>query len=312
VNGTLSGSNQYASCSVAAAASCTFNGQSVANGAFVTAYQSSSVAYGSQCLSEQRTCSNGSLSGSYANSSCSVGAAQSCTFNDQTISNGQSVTAYQASSVANGQTCTSQSRICSNGTLSGSYLNASCVIVPPPTPPLPTPSHTPLVGIYYFGIWSPAMYRDSTVPPNNEVPVGTIASPAWWAGVADFYQQTGAAYNIWKQRTPNLLDFSNLKPQIGYYDLSNVTAVEQHIDQAAAASIDFFNFYWYWNPHTHAEAYADGLKSFRVASNKSKMRFTVSIYTSTNPDVQIPTSDVPLAQLGRFACGFRILRFLSH
>jgi len=52
--------------------SCTFNGQSVANGQSVTAYQSSSVAYGSACASETRTCTKGTLSGSYQNTSCSV------------------------------------------------------------------------------------------------------------------------------------------------------------------------------------------------------------------------------------------------
>ena len=70
-NGTLSGDapNNKASCIPTAAQSCTFNGQTVANGASVTAYQSSS---GSQCVSEQRTCTNGALSGSYTNASCSV------------------------------------------------------------------------------------------------------------------------------------------------------------------------------------------------------------------------------------------------
>ena len=48
-NGTLSGTYQYNSCSVASAASCTFNGQTVQNGSSVTAYQASSVAYGSSC-----------------------------------------------------------------------------------------------------------------------------------------------------------------------------------------------------------------------------------------------------------------------
>ena len=55
-------------------ASCTFNGQTIASGASVTAYQSSSVSFGSQCMSEQRVCANGTLSGSYAYAQCATAA----------------------------------------------------------------------------------------------------------------------------------------------------------------------------------------------------------------------------------------------
>ena len=56
------------------AGSCTFNGQSVASGASVTAYQSASVSAGQTCSSQTRTCSNGTFSGSYQYASCSVAA----------------------------------------------------------------------------------------------------------------------------------------------------------------------------------------------------------------------------------------------
>jgi hypothetical protein len=112
------------------ASSCSFNGQTIASGSSLTAYQSSSVANGQQCVSQQRTCSYGTLSGSYQYASCSVGSAQSCTFNGQTVQDGQSLTAYQSSTVPYGQTCSSQTRICSNGTLNGSYAYSSCAVVP--------------------------------------------------------------------------------------------------------------------------------------------------------------------------------------
>ena len=101
-NGTLSGSYNNAACSVASAASCTFNGQTIAHGTSINAYESSSVAFGSSCKSQSRTCSNGTLSGSYNNSTCSVAGAQNCSFNGETVNDGQSVTAYQAASVADG------------------------------------------------------------------------------------------------------------------------------------------------------------------------------------------------------------------
>jgi len=127
-NGALAGSYAYASCAAGAVSTCSWNGQPVANGASVTAYQASSVAYGQQCVSEQRTCGNGILSGSYAYASCAVGQAASCSFNGQTATSGQSVTAYQSASVASGSTCVSQTRACNNGVLSGTYGYASCAV----------------------------------------------------------------------------------------------------------------------------------------------------------------------------------------
>jgi hypothetical protein len=117
INGTLSGTYTFASCTVGTASSCTFNGQAVANGAKVTAYQAVSVPFGGTCSSQQRTCSNGTLSGTYTFASCSVAAAAVCKFNGQDVANGASVTAYQTASVAFGGTCSSQERTCSNGTL---------------------------------------------------------------------------------------------------------------------------------------------------------------------------------------------------
>jgi hypothetical protein len=74
-NGVLSGTYQFASCSVAAAASCQFNGQAVASGQSVNAFQAASVPFATTCTSQARTCNNGTLSGSYTFASCSVAAA---------------------------------------------------------------------------------------------------------------------------------------------------------------------------------------------------------------------------------------------
>jgi hypothetical protein len=125
-NGVLSGSYNYAECSVGTAASCLFNGQTIAHGVSVVAYQSSTVAYGQSCASQTRTCTNGTLTGSYAFASCNAGAPGSCLFDGQSVAHGQTVTAYQSSTVGYGQSCISQSRVCTNGTLSGSYTYGSC------------------------------------------------------------------------------------------------------------------------------------------------------------------------------------------
>ena len=125
-NGTLSGTYTYGSCAPGAAASCLFNGQTIADGGSATAFFASSVPYGQSCSSQSRVCSNGVLSGSYTFASCTAGTAGACVFNGQTISHGQSVTAYASSSVGFGQSCSSQSRTCNNGVLSGSYPYPGC------------------------------------------------------------------------------------------------------------------------------------------------------------------------------------------
>lgn len=78
IKGVLTGSYMQRSCTVASAESpqsdtCSFNGQTVANGASIVAYQASSVPAGGSCKSETRTCFQGVLTGSYGNATCTVG-----------------------------------------------------------------------------------------------------------------------------------------------------------------------------------------------------------------------------------------------
>ena len=107
-------------------AGCQFNGQTVAEGASVTAYLTSTGA----CRTETRTCKNGILSGAYAYASCGAGAAAACLFNGKTIESGRAVTAYVASTGATSAECRSESRACTAGTLSGSFAFASCTVNP--------------------------------------------------------------------------------------------------------------------------------------------------------------------------------------
>lgn len=72
LNGVLSGSFQFGSCSAGQPQSCLFNGQTIAHGQSVQAFQSTSVPFGQSCQSESRMCINGTLSGSFAFGSCQV------------------------------------------------------------------------------------------------------------------------------------------------------------------------------------------------------------------------------------------------
>ncbi len=158
-NGALSGSNQYASCEVAAPASCLFNGQTIVHSQSAVAFATSTVGFGESCLQESRICTNGALSGSSQYASCEVAAPASCLFNGQTITHGQNVMGYLAPSVDAGSACKQEVRTCANGSLSGSYFFQSCVVeeqeptplpevTDPTTPPAsstPTTSSTPTV-----------------------------------------------------------------------------------------------------------------------------------------------------------------------
>ncbi|MFN3697688.1 MAG: hypothetical protein ACK4VO_09635 [Pseudobdellovibrio sp.] len=131
LNGVLSGSAAYASCAVDQAASCLFNGQTIAHGQAVKAFQNSSVVYGQSCISQDRLCDNGVLTGAYQFGSCSVDQPASCLFNGQTIAHGQVVTGFLSSTVPYGSSCQSEQRTCQNGILSGSANYASCAVDQP-------------------------------------------------------------------------------------------------------------------------------------------------------------------------------------
>lgn len=128
IDGTLSGSAQYATCAVNQPASCLFDGQTIAHGQAVIGFASSSVAYGQTCQSEQRICQNGVLTGSNEFSSCTTGAAQNCSLNGTTILHQQSIIAYASARVPSGGDCISESRTCNNGVLSGSMTEMTCQV----------------------------------------------------------------------------------------------------------------------------------------------------------------------------------------
>jgi hypothetical protein len=105
---------------------CSFNGETVNEGAEITAYLNSSVASGQTCMSQRRTCLGGSLTGNYAYSTCGVNAAKACLFNGLTVASGASVTAFLNSTAAAGEACQSESRLCTNGVLAGSFKFSTC------------------------------------------------------------------------------------------------------------------------------------------------------------------------------------------
>lgn len=125
LDGSLSGTFEFTSCSVGAPKSCVFNGRTVAHGESVNAYSASSVSFGGSCAVEDRVCHDGALTGSFAFASCAVEAPVACLFQGQTIAHGQSVLAYKAASAP---VCEDETRVCSNGILSGSFQEKACEV----------------------------------------------------------------------------------------------------------------------------------------------------------------------------------------
>lgn len=134
-NGTLSGSNTFATCTATIAPqstpkNCTLNGVVIQNGGSLTAYSSEIASEGGLCLQQTRVCTNGVLSGTYTKSSCTV-PKNTCSFDGKTVAHGASINAYATSTVPAGSTCELTKRTCNNGVLSASGDYASCSVDKP-------------------------------------------------------------------------------------------------------------------------------------------------------------------------------------
>lgn len=102
------------------AASCSWNGGTVASGQSVTAYQSSVVVPPASCVSQQRTCSNGTLSGTYTAASCSYGASATLSASPNPVRYGDRATLTWTSS--NATSCTAGGPWLNSPALNGSGL----------------------------------------------------------------------------------------------------------------------------------------------------------------------------------------------
>ena len=142
------------------------------------------------------------------------------------------------------------------------------------------------VGALYFGTWNigtnPAILQGGRT-------VFKRTYDDWWAGVRDYSGQdpTVAQYKgAWPDD-----DFSDRMPAIGFYDDAQTATVEKHITQASSAGLDYFAFYWYWNPVDRQERLGAGLQSFLRAGNRRALDFglTICAHAWDNGRLKIPT-----------------------
>ncbi len=127
-------------------------------------------------------------------------------------------------------------------------------------------------GALYFGTWDmethPAILRGGRTEFGRDY-------DDWWAGVRD-YSGRDPSVPQYKGVWPDD-DFSDRMPAIGFYDDSQTATVEKHITQATSGGLDYFAFYWYWNPQKRAESHGVGLQSFLRARNRATMDFALTI-----------------------------------
>ena len=131
LDGVLSGTASYSSCTVSGPKSCLFNGQTIPHGQSVTAFDVSTASNAAQCQPSQRTCYDGALTGHGNYASCGVTFPASCLFNGLTIAGESGIVAYPTSSVPYGQSCQGNQRICIQGSLTGSGDFGSCSVNKP-------------------------------------------------------------------------------------------------------------------------------------------------------------------------------------
>ena len=168
------------------------------------------------------------------------------------------------------------------------------------------------VGAYYFGMWSPSAFQVIKGFPfklpdfyfRAETPVqplyakdgkhitgyatqGLVPKEDWWTGVRDLWDKE----RCWPANPADASDdylalrkgdFSHLQPMIGYYDLSKPETIRQHIAQARAFGLEFFNFYWFWNSFTRDEEFNTGLEQF-LGVDGNPMKFAISICQHGGP-----------------------------
>jgi len=170
------------------------------------------------------------------------------------------------------------------------------------------------VGAYYFGMWSPGafqvikgfpfkrpdfylraetkiqpVYADDGKRITGYVPQGRVPKHDWWMGVRDLWDKE----RCWPANPADASDaylalrkgdFSHLQPVIGYYDLAKPETIRQHIAQARAFGLEFFNFYWFWNSFTRKEEFNTGLEQF-LGVDGNPMKFAISICQHGGPFV---------------------------
>jgi Glycosyltransferase WbsX/Repeat of unknown function (DUF5648) len=158
-------------------------------------------------------------------------------------------------------------------------------------------------GAIYFGAWD--SYSTMIMGATQ---TWCTRSGDWWGGVRDYSgldPSTGTCLDKYKAHWGNV-DWSYLKPSIGWYDDSQPATLEKQINEATGAGLSYFSFYWYWNGPQHRMTGNVEVDSFLKASNSSAMNFDVTICAPDIPELRISTGDFSTV------AGIMVDRYLSQ
>jgi hypothetical protein len=158
------------------------------------------------------------------------------------------------------------------------------------------------VGAFYFGAYDPE--TNPRVLKAVREAYGRYPDP--WGGVRDF---SGDDPSVPQNTQGWGGDWSDLEPEIGFYDDSKPETLEKQIEQAASHGLSYFAFYEYWNDQTGAPQFDDALKAFLQARNRESMKFMITPCITPiggeEPDAE--HLDLPESQFATAAADFAAL-----
>jgi hypothetical protein len=155
------------------------------------------------------------------------------------------------------------------------------------------------VGAYYFSAYDPET-NPRLLEAVRQV-YGRYPDP--WGGIRDF---SGDDPNVPQNTQGWGGDWSDLEPEIGFYDDSKPEVLEDQIEQAASHGLSYFAFYDYWNDQTAQPQFDDAIKAFLQARNKESMKFMITPCITPNKE-DLEHLDLPESQFAAAAADFASL-----
>ena len=139
------------------------------------------------------------------------------------------------------------------------------------------------IGAWYFTAWNPL---NSAHIPWAKI---TYGREDVWAGTRD-YAEGKDKFNL--NLGPNY--YSDRKPLIGYYDMSQQEVVDSHIQKAVQYGLDYFNIYWYWSSVKAKESGVSApMKQLIASLQKNKIKFGLAPIAENVPLDQWKNKLVP-------------------
>src|SRR3989338_578230 len=129
------------------------------------------------------------------------------------------------------------------------------------------------VGAWYYTGWS---IQDTFLSGNTQKVHGTYEP---WGGVRQYAtgQDPWGIYTFVSNPDSLKASYVGRQPWLGFYELTNQSVVDSHIQQAASYGLSYFAFYWYWDVTKNQEHEVSApVHNFLSSSQKNKMKFMLA------------------------------------